>query len=267
MTITTLYCIIITSTKVVSIDYYYDAESGLYYLINRYYDPELGRFISCDHIGYMAEQTDSINGCNLYAYCLNNPVMGVDPEGTFFWFILIGAIVGFATSFTSSAVSQAITNNGKVDWGVAVVDGLFGAASGAIGAIPGVGTFAGALIDGGLSAVNSLVTTGMQNGWNLEPVDWGIAAISGGMSAGISLFSGIDKVGMKKTAAWKSAKNLSETLGTGKFLRMPGQTIKSVVKSTSKSIINAVLDAYATKQAILNYALGFVRSLIISMFM
>jgi len=60
--------------------YYYDVETGLYYLQTRYYDPETGRFISQDSIEY-AEST-TVNGLNLYSYCGNNPVMNVDPRGT-----------------------------------------------------------------------------------------------------------------------------------------------------------------------------------------
>lgn len=60
--------------------YYYDTETGLYYLQTRYYDPELGRFISQDSIEYA--DYESVNGLNLYAYCGNNPVMYVDPDGT-----------------------------------------------------------------------------------------------------------------------------------------------------------------------------------------
>ena len=59
--------------------YYYDTETGLYYLQTRYYDSEVGRFITIDDISYLAP--DTINGLNLYAYCNNNPVMNVDPEG------------------------------------------------------------------------------------------------------------------------------------------------------------------------------------------
>ena len=33
--------------------YYYDAETGFYYLQSRYYDPETGRFISSDNTGYL----------------------------------------------------------------------------------------------------------------------------------------------------------------------------------------------------------------------
>ena len=52
--------------------YYYDAETKLYYLKSRYYDPELGRFMIIDDISYL--DSDTINGLNLYAYCGNNPV-------------------------------------------------------------------------------------------------------------------------------------------------------------------------------------------------
>jgi len=60
--------------------YYFDVETGLYYLQSRYYDPQVGRFISMDQVEYLAPEV--VNGLNLYAYCLNNPVMGYDPDGT-----------------------------------------------------------------------------------------------------------------------------------------------------------------------------------------
>lgn len=60
--------------------YYYDVETRLYYLQTRYYDPEVGRFISQDDVDYA--EPEVINGLNLYAYCGNNPVMGYDPVGT-----------------------------------------------------------------------------------------------------------------------------------------------------------------------------------------
>ena len=61
--------------------YYYDAETKLYYLESRYYDPEVGRFINADAVSYIDPET--INGLNLYAYCGNNPVMNVDTEGCY----------------------------------------------------------------------------------------------------------------------------------------------------------------------------------------
>lgn len=49
-------------------------ESGLYYMRARYYDPEAGRFVSRDPIGFDG-------GSNFYAYAGNNPVSYVDPSG------------------------------------------------------------------------------------------------------------------------------------------------------------------------------------------
>ena len=63
--------------------YYFDTEIGLYYLKTRYYDPAIGRFISIDGIEYLDAET--VNGLNLYAYCNNNPVMNIDPNGNKRW--------------------------------------------------------------------------------------------------------------------------------------------------------------------------------------
>ena len=60
--------------------YYYDTETGWYYLQSRYYNPEWGRFISAD--GYVATGT-GILGHNMFAYCDNNPVNRADPTGMF----------------------------------------------------------------------------------------------------------------------------------------------------------------------------------------
>ena len=64
--------------------YYYDGESGLYYLQSRYYDPVVGRFINQDSIlGGNGEY-------NLYVYCGSNPINRVDPSGLY-W---IGDVTG-----------------------------------------------------------------------------------------------------------------------------------------------------------------------------
>ena len=60
--------------------YYYDNETGYYYLQSRYYDPEIGRFISADSFEYI--DTDGKYRTNAYAYCLNNPIAYADPSGT-----------------------------------------------------------------------------------------------------------------------------------------------------------------------------------------
>ena len=66
--------------------YYYDSETGFYYLQSRYYDPEIGRFINAD--SYASTDMVGLLSTNMFSYCENNPVMRVDPTGELFWDIL-----------------------------------------------------------------------------------------------------------------------------------------------------------------------------------
>ncbi|ACV61773.1 YD repeat protein [Desulfofarcimen acetoxidans DSM 771] len=59
--------------------YYYDEETGLYYLKSRYYSPALGRFLTKDSIKYIKYKNPQT--LNLYSYTGSNPVNNVDPTG------------------------------------------------------------------------------------------------------------------------------------------------------------------------------------------
>lgn len=58
--------------------YMYDEETGLYYLNARYYDAKIARFLSEDT--YRGSAVDPLS-LNLYAYCHNEPIMYIDPDG------------------------------------------------------------------------------------------------------------------------------------------------------------------------------------------
>ena len=58
--------------------YYYDNETGFYYLQSRYYDPVNRRFINADTY---ASTGQGFIGANMFAYCLNNPVNYSDYTG------------------------------------------------------------------------------------------------------------------------------------------------------------------------------------------
>ena len=51
---------------------------GLYYLQSRYYDPELGRFLNADVV---FDHDAGLQGCDLFAYCGNNPANRIDRSG------------------------------------------------------------------------------------------------------------------------------------------------------------------------------------------
>ena len=59
--------------------YYYDAETGFYYLQSRYYDPSICRFINADT--YCDTGTGTTLSTNMFAYCENDPVNNVDVFG------------------------------------------------------------------------------------------------------------------------------------------------------------------------------------------
>ena len=63
-----------------------------------------------DDIDYLDPET--IDGANLYAYCLNNPVMYVDPTGhsAILTMVLIGTLFGAAVGFGFDAGKQLINN-------------------------------------------------------------------------------------------------------------------------------------------------------------
>ena len=58
--------------------YYYDSDTGLYYLNSRYYDPVMCRFVNAD--AYNSTGL-GIQGHNMYSYCLNNPIRYYDNGG------------------------------------------------------------------------------------------------------------------------------------------------------------------------------------------
>ncbi len=237
--------------------YYYDTEFKLYYLQTRYYDPEVGRFISQDGIEYADPET--INGLNLYAYCGNNPIMNVDPTGHSFLVFLLAALIGFGISFASSAASQAVFNGGKINWKTAAIDGVFGAISGALWMVPGLGAVATGLINAGLSALNGTITTGIENNWQFNLVDV-LSIIS------TSVVSGI--VSGKTRNVFLSDKGKEILNKTHKLVGTIGKRIvtgyyNNGVNIFSKSFISAAKQMFGALIN-LNFSKGFIKDWLIT---
>ena len=88
--------------------YVYDEDSYLYYLRNRYYDPEWGRFINSDsQCGRVAEHISH----NLFTYCANSPVILVDFDGQV-W--VMGAFAPFYGYYHKKVVDWIYANNPSI---------------------------------------------------------------------------------------------------------------------------------------------------------
>ena len=102
--------------------YYYDSETGFYYLQSRYYDPEIGRFINAD--SYASTDATGLLSANMFAYCENDPVNRSDPSGE-----LADTIIGGLIGMTTNMIASYVAGNslGKI-----IIDGAVGFATGAI---------------------------------------------------------------------------------------------------------------------------------------
>ena len=74
--------------------YYYDAETGFYYLQTRYYDPTICRFINADNYELVAQLSSVAGQLNMYAYCGHNPIMYMDPTGEIVGWVIALIVVG-----------------------------------------------------------------------------------------------------------------------------------------------------------------------------
>ena len=177
--------------------YVYDEESNLYYCESRYYDPSVGRWISIDDISYLDPNT--INGTNLYAYCVNNPVMYLDSDGTAPKWVQVLGWVGLAVGviLVAAAITVLTMGVGTTIMATTMAGAVIhGAAVGAlIGA--GVGIVAGGIIGGAVtdwSAEGILI--GMGIGFGAGAL---IGAIIGGATGAIQYTHAVSQWGSTAT--------------------------------------------------------------------
>ena len=134
--------------------YYFDSDTGLYYLKARYYDPQLCRFINAD--GY-ASTGQGVTGTNMFAYCGNNPVSRVDDGGyvwdTVFDLVTLGASVVDVIANPYNVWAWAGLAGDVIDVVIPFVSGV-GEVTKAIGATKRVASAA----DDAVDAASSFIT-------------------------------------------------------------------------------------------------------------
>ena len=244
--------------------YYYDNETGLYYLKARYYDPKASRFISPDSIEYL--DSKNINGLNLYFYCGNDPVNKCDPSGHFGISLIVGLFVSFAIGTTASAISQYV-QYGDVNWFQTGVDGLFAVASTAL-AYTGIGLIGSIAAGTGMGFAQYTLDSAVFHDdfcWFGALISTGLGTL-GGLSNGRgaqhfkAIGSNLDDVG--KTGV-KAILTAFDKYGTGvgyqKEMNLWGRRVaNSLAKSISQNFTKSALIIWGTTAATygLSYGLG-----------
>ena len=150
--------------------YYYDNETGMYYLKNRYYDPELRRFISADMVTTATASMETLHNRNLYAYCGENPLMRNDEDGKL-WVTVVSALVGAVVGGMYSVGTQMIMDGKSFD-NINWTSVACSAATGAI-ATTAVGKVGQALANGVAGVISS----------RSEGETWQNAVFNGAVSA------------------------------------------------------------------------------------
>ena len=111
----------------------------MYYCKTRYYVPEWCRWLNTDSPLFL--DFNNIKSTNLFSYCGNDPVNNVDHNGNFaFSALIIGAIIGFSTSYLSDVIANfkdgfqwSDYNTFKDNW-IKYIGATLGGAIGGLGA-------------------------------------------------------------------------------------------------------------------------------------
>jgi len=118
--------------------YYFDTETGLYYVTSRYYDPETCRMLNADDTEILQETQEELLGANLFAYCGNNPVMYSDSTGMWLDRLICGvvgaAVFGTLAYVVCKVVGLFVPIDKKTTAAITIA---FAALGGVIGAVLG----------------------------------------------------------------------------------------------------------------------------------
>ena len=163
--------------------YYYDQETGLYYLQTRYYDPKVRRFLNADDASVLTKDPEQLTEKNLYAYCDDNPVMYRDDAGMFAFSVGLG-VLGMVTNVATCYIAAKATGQefGIGDLAIAVFAGFVGGIQNNFYA-----TLASAFVSG--------IGTIIYSHWGCKE-SWETAIWKGGMTAlctaaSVNLFVGV----------------------------------------------------------------------------
>jgi len=190
--------------------YYFDSETGLYYLKARYYSPELGRFLTKDTVKGINDDPRTLN---LYTYAEGNPVMNTDPDGHWIVFVAsaaLGAYDGYkfaqSRGYKGWGMAGAIAGGAALGVATSVLGGLKVAAKVASLAYKAANTGKGAVgaMRAGQKAHKAFNAVAKQ----VLPPGTKLNARMAGSSVRpeVQMFKGKVTMELKKSTAWNTSK-------------------------------------------------------------
>ena len=208
--------------------YYYDQETGLYYLQTRYYDPKVRRFLSADDASVLTKDPEQLTEKNLYAYCDDNPVMYRDDAGMFDIVSgIFGAVTNVATTYfaakvtgqecgvwdlATAAFAGLVSGMTKSSLYITLVSAFISGVGTTIGSLAGGSDIKEALWKGGMTALCTAVSVNAIAGWKI-PVSDVVKNISGtifGIGNGLVTAGVVASFPYRKSSSSSSKKNISQ---------------------------------------------------------
>ena len=221
--------------------YYYDAETGFYYLQSRYYDPAICRFINADT--FATTDANGFLSANMFAYCENNPVGNSDPNGEF-----LNTFIGAATGAALGAALALVT--GENVKAAAISGAISGAASGLAADIiiaTGGSALVVAGVYGGVGFAGSFIGSIAAQRSEGKPVNLGEAAVEGAFGAAFGIVDGL-----MTGSVTPMMKQIQQTAGKKAVARgitksyAVRRTIRNEARNSGRTIVENILSGFTS---------------------
>ncbi|WP_052100847.1 RHS repeat-associated core domain-containing protein [Novilysobacter arseniciresistens] len=210
-----------------------DARTGLSYMQQRYYDPQIGRFLSVDPV-----TADSATGANFnrYWYANNNPYKFTDPDGRVAQ-VIWGGIIGAGVEIAAQKLANP---NASINWNSVGVATAVGAATGGVASVARAAAMRGtitvaqsvnrtAAANAAISAAGSAADSSV-NGQSPDALKMATAAlVGGGLSLGAGRVANADAI----TAQRMSSAPVSSPQGIGAHIVATTQSAGAAARSNA----------------------------------
>lgn len=233
--------------------------NGLYYMRARYYAPEIKRFLNVDPKKGSLLDSKTLNN---YGYVSGNPVVNIDPEGTFIWWLaaaIVGAVVSVASTFVGDLIGMATgEQEGLSSLGTYAGSLVGGAVEGVVTVVAGpvVGGAAGGLVTNATQQGVDLLTGADEDG-QFDLIDMGVDTVLGGVTGSIKVkstpkikpatvgshsWAQVYKTAISKRAKHMSLKTVAKGVGSSLIKEVPVKFIQDKYSDLAKQGIYRVVD-------------------------